>query len=108
MNETRKTIVKHIASKIDSLYVDSFDYDEMQDVIILLNRQDDKKSAIAKLSFTNNGVEQTFYDKYAVLEVQALLLLADIDTDYGTLEPYEILERLEQANIILYDMYCKA
>lgn len=108
MNETRKTIIKQIVSKIDALYVDSFDYDETQDVIIFFNRQDDKKSPIAKLSFTNDGVEQIFYDKYAVLEVQALLLLAEIDADYGMLEPYQILERLMQANIVLYDMYCKA
>lgn len=108
MNKTRKTIVKQIVSKIDALYVDSFDYDETRDVITLVNHQDDKKFVVAKLDFTNDGVEQTFYDEYVVLEVQALLLLAEIDTDFGMLAPYQILERLMQANIILYDMYCKA
>lgn len=108
MNNTRYAIVKRIASKINALYVDSFDYDETRDEIWLLNNRKDGNRSVAKLSFNNSGVEQLILDEDVVLEVQALLLLAEIDTDYGMLEPYEILERLMQANIILYDMYCKA
>lgn len=97
MNNTKKEIVNRIVSQITALYVDSVDYDEMRDEIYLNNNNGNGQSTVAKLSFNNYGVEQIIYDEDATLEIQAMLLISEIDSDYGTLEPSEIVERLQNA-----------
>lgn len=97
MNYTKKKVIERIASQITALYVDTVEYDESRDEIYLNNDYGDAQKAVAKLSFNHYGIEQLIYDESVTLEVQAMILLSEIDEDYGKMYPNEMVDRLKYA-----------